>query len=103
MNCVPLWFFSLQPSSELCLSEREKKLREEVDTLNKTKFDRQKRLKRLAEMEIGLCKTVGEKSKLSSAVASKTVPSEQQLEEFRKRINDLENTRVRGYANTSWG
>ena len=66
-----------------------------MDTLNKMKFDRQKRLKRLAEMEIGLCKTVGEKSTLSGAVASKTVPSEQQLEEYRKRINDLESTRVR--------
>lgn len=70
-------------------------MREQVDTLNKTKFDRLKRLKRLAEMEIGLCKTIGEKAKLSSVVASKIVPSEQQLEEFRARINGLEKTRVR--------
>lgn len=66
-----------------------------MDALNKTKFDRLKRLKRLAEMEIGLCKTIGEKAQLSSAVASKMVPSEEQLEQFRKRINTLEKTRVR--------
>ena len=66
-----------------------------MDSLNKTKFDRLKRLKRLAEMEIGLCKTVGEKAQLSGMVASKTVPSEEQLDQFRKRINELEKTRVR--------
>lgn len=46
-------------------------------------------------MEIGLCKTVGEKAQLSGMVASKTVPSEEQLDQFRKRINELEKTRVR--------
>lgn len=66
-----------------------------MDSLNKTKFDRLKRLKRLAEMEIGLCKTVGEKAQLNGMVASKTVPSEEQLDQFRKRINELEKTRVK--------
>lgn len=46
-------------------------------------------------MEMGLCKTVGEKAQLSNMVASKTVPSEEQLDQFRKRINELEKTRVR--------
>ena len=66
-----------------------------MDALNKIKFDRLKRLKRLAEMETGLCKTLGEKAQLTSMVVSKTVPSEQQLEEFRAKINGLEKIRVR--------
>ena len=66
-----------------------------MDSLNKTKFDRRKRLKRLAEMEIGLCKATGEVAEMSRMVTSKEVPSEEQFDEFRKRINDLEKTRVR--------
>lgn len=77
------------------MQESERKLREQVDVLNKIKFDRLKRLKRLAEMEVGLCKTLGEKAQLTSMVVSKTVPSEQQLEEFRAKINGLEKIRVR--------
>ena len=66
-----------------------------MNTLNKTKFDRKKRLKRLAEMEVGLCKMLGETAQLGGAITSKVVPSEEQLDQWRKRINELEKTRVR--------
>lgn len=36
---------------------------------------------------------------MNSILASKVVPSEKQLEQFRKRISDLEQTRVRTIIN----
>ena len=49
-------------------------------------------MKRLVEMETGLCNTLGEKAVLFHT--AKDVPSEEDLESFRKRIKHLEDKRV---------
>ena len=76
------------------LLEKEKYIREQVDSLNKMKHDRLKRLKRLTEMEVALCKSLGEDSQLASTYQNQSVPSEEDLLGFRKRVEFLESVKV---------
>lgn len=71
------------------LYEQEKDARNRVDALNKVKFERQKRLKRIKEMESSLCKELGEKTSVSS---KSEVPSEEELKCFLQRVETLEHT-----------
>ncbi len=65
-----------------------------MDALNKIKHDRMKRFKRLTEMEIALCKSIGVSSELSDKFHVQNVPSEDDLQSFRKRVELLESTKV---------
>ena len=58
------------------------------------KHDRLKRLKRLTEMEVALCKSLGEDSQLANTYQSHSVPSEEDLIGFRKRVEFLESVKV---------
>ncbi len=58
------------------------------------KFDRQKRLKRIMEMESSMCKSLGEVSQLKEVYKNETVPSENDLKTYRNRVEDLEFTLV---------
>ena len=53
-----------------------------------------KRFKRLTEMEIAMCESVGEDSQLSPQWQAQTIPSEEELGSFRKRIEELEEKKV---------
>ena len=88
-------FYSMQCDLEKrTLLEKEKYIREQVDSLNKVKHDRLKRLKRLTEMEVALCKSLGEDSQLAETYQSQSVPSEEDLLGFRKRVEFLESVKV---------
>lgn len=82
---LPMETFPVKKS----LYEREKDVRCCVDALNKVKFDRQKRLKRIKEMESSLCKEMGEKTQPCS---KSQVPSEEELKSFLQRVETLEHT-----------
>ena len=58
------------------------------------KHDRMKRLKRLTELECAMCESIGETPQLTAKWQSQTLPSEEQLVSFRKRIEELEETKV---------
>lgn len=60
------------------------------------KFDRQKRMKRLIEMESAMCSSVGETVELKDKYKADCVPSEEELKKFRKRVEDIEFILVRG-------
>lgn len=77
---------------------REKTIRERVDKLNQTKHDRMKRFKRLTEMEMALCRGLDEHSQLTSHYQAQRLPSEQDLQEYRDRIDRLSSIKVRGDA-----
>ena len=55
------------------------------------KFERQKRVKRIREMETSLCKELGEKSQLSM---KSSLPSEDALKCYLHRVEGLEQTLV---------
>ena len=55
------------------------------------KFDRQKRLKRIREMENSLCKDLGEKSRLPG---KSYLPSEEELKSYLQKVENLEYTLV---------
>lgn len=74
--------------------EKERLLRERVDALNKIKHDRMKRLKRLTEMEVALCQSLGDKPVISKKWQEQNVPSESDLQNYRKRVEQLESTKV---------
>ena len=76
------------------LVEKERFSRSRVDALNKIKHDRMKRFKRLTEMEIALCKSLGVTSELGNKFQVQFVPSEDDLQTFRKRVELLESTKV---------
>ena len=65
-----------------------------MDALNKIKHDRMKRFKRLTEMEIALCKSLATPSQLSDKFQQQLVPSEEDLQSYRKRVELLESTKV---------
>lgn len=77
--------------------ERERLIRERVDALNKIKHERMKRLKRLMEMENALAHSMGEKPHLSTKWQeedSNVIPSEIDLQNYRKIVEQLESTKV---------
>lgn len=55
------------------------------------KFDRQKRLKRIREMENSLCKEMGE---TTQPCCKSQVPSEEELKSFLQRVETLEHALV---------
>jgi hypothetical protein len=55
------------------------------------KFDRQKRLKRIKEMETSLCKELGEQTQ---PCGKSQIPSEEELKRFLQRVETLERTLV---------
>ena len=59
--------------------------------LQQVKFDRQKRLKRIREMESSLCKELGEKTK---SYSKSQIPSEKELKCFLQNVESLEKTLV---------
>ena len=74
---------------------RERKLRASLDKLNKEKHERLKRLKRLTEVETALCTSLGRKTRLMAILKGQTVPTEEELQNYRKDIEELENIKVR--------
>lgn len=75
--------------------ERERLIRERVDALNKIKHDRMKRLKRLIEMETALSHSMGDTPHVSSKWQEEdTIPSEGDLQSYRKTVEQLESTKV---------
>lgn len=72
------------------LLEKERLVRERVDALKKIKHDRMKRFKRLTEMEIALCHSLELKSEFSDKYQTLAVPSEEELQGYRKRVDHLE-------------
>ena len=58
------------------------------------KHDRMKRLKRLTELECAMCESIGEPPHLTAKWQSQAEPSEEQLVSYRKRIEELEETKV---------
>lgn len=83
---------NMPDASEMPLYQRESFIRGRVDSLNKMKFDRQKRLKRIIEMESSMCKSLGEVSQLKAVYKGDSVPSEEVLKVYRRRVEDLEFT-----------
>ena len=53
-----------------------------------------KRYKRLAEMEDAICDSLGEETTMVAEQQLHKVPSEEDLAQFRKRIEDLEGKKV---------
>ena len=73
--------------------DKERVIRERVDALNKIKHERMKRLKRLIEMETALCHSIGEEPCLNKW-ESNDIPSEDDLQIYRKKVELLESTKV---------
>lgn len=94
MYIIFVIFFQHDSFLSKTLLERERLSRSRVDALNKIKHDRIKRFKRLTEMEIALCKSLGEESELGGKFQELYVPSEDDLQVFRKRVETLESTKV---------
>ena len=67
-----------------------------MDALKKIKHDRMKRFKRLTEMEIALCHSLELTSEFSNKYQTLAVPSEEELQGYRKRVDHLESIKVRG-------
>ena len=74
---------------EMTIKVKEKSTREKVDKLNQLKHDRMKRFKRLTEMEVALCKGLDETSQLTPYWQAQRLPSEEELQEYRDRIDHL--------------
>ena len=53
-----------------------------------------KRLKRLTELECAMCESIGETPQLTAHWQNQTLPSEEALSAFRKRIEELEERKV---------
>ena len=88
--CSDLSLSCPQISEQLTLLERERQLRSQVDSMTKEKHSRLKRYKRLAEMEDAICDSLGEETKMVPEQQFKKFPSEEDLAQFRKRIEELE-------------
>lgn len=58
------------------------------------KHSRLKRYKRLAEMEDAICDSLGEETKMVPEQQFQKFPSEEDLAQFRKRIEELEEKKV---------
>ena len=67
-----------------------------MDALKKIKHDRMKRFKRLTEMEIALCHSLELTSEFSNKYQTLAIPSEEELQGYRKRVDHLESIKVRG-------
>ena len=78
----------------MTVKAKEKRIREKVDKLNQIKHDRMKRFKRLTEMEVALCHSIDEPSKLSTYWQAQCLPSEQDLQEYRDRVDHLSSIKV---------
>ena len=78
----------------MTIKEKEKSARERVDKLNQTKHDRMKRFKRLTEMEVALCKGLDIKSQLTPHWQAQRLPSEEELQEYRDRLDHLSSIKV---------
>ena len=89
-----MMFFQHNDLESKTLLEKERLSRSRVDALNKIKHDRMKRFKRLTEMEVALCKSLGTASELGEKFQVQFVPSEEELQGFRKRVEMLESTKV---------
>lgn len=79
---------------DMTIKVKEKSARERVDKLNQLKHDRMKRFKRLTEMEVALCKGLDEKSQLTPYWQAQRLPSEEELQEYRDRIDHLSTIKV---------
>jgi hypothetical protein len=78
------------PPDDLPLAAREKQLRQKADTLTKEKHSRLKRLKRLSELEVAMCRCLNETPKLTSILSSGQLPSEDELQHYRGLVGRLE-------------
>lgn len=58
------------------------------------KFERQKRLKRIKEMESALCKELRETSEVCVGSLTAHLPSEDELKNYLRRVEELEQTLV---------
>ena len=58
------------------------------------KHNRLKRLKRLAEVEEAMCKSIGESTHLDVVLRSGAVPSDEELKNYREMVGRLEQTKV---------
>ena len=65
-----------------------------MDTLAKEKHERMKRFKRLVEMECSMCASLGAELQLASKWQKQIVPSENELQLYRNRIEELEEAKV---------
>lgn len=74
--------------------EKERLIRERLDALNKIKHERIKRLKRLIEMETALCQSIGETTMSKQWQKENSIPSEEDLQNYRKKVEQLESTKV---------
>lgn len=62
--------------------------------VHQEKHNRLKRYKRLAEMEDAICDSLGEETKMVPEQQFQKFPSEEDLAQFRKRIEELEEKKV---------
>ena len=58
------------------------------------KHNRLKRLKRLSELEVAMCRCLNEIPQLAAVLQSGLVPSEEELQNYRGRIGRLEQKKV---------
>ena len=58
------------------------------------KFERQKRLKRIKEMETTICTKLGEICEVCVSSQASHLPSEDELKQYLRRVEDLEITLV---------
>lgn len=84
----------------MTVKAKEKTVRERVDKLNQLKHDRMKRFKRLTEMEVALCNGLDERSQLTSHWQAQRLPSEEELQEYRDRVDHLSSIKVSRPGNT---
>ena len=58
------------------------------------KHNRLKRLKRLSELEVAMCRSLGESPQLEAVLQAGLVPSEDELQNYRGRVGRLEQKKV---------
>ena len=63
-------------------------------TTYQEKHNRLKRLKRLSELEVAMCRCLNETPQLAAVLQSGLVPSEEELQNYRGRIGRLEQKKV---------
>ena len=66
-----------------------------MNVLPQEKHSRLKRLKRLSELEVAMCRCINEAPKLTEILESGQVPSEDELQHYRGLVGRLEKKKAR--------
>ena len=79
----------------MSLLETQEHLKHQAESMRKKRTERQKRFKRLVEMECGLCKALGRESKLLPLYQAQAMPTSEEMQEYRQHVETLDKLKVR--------